>query len=108
MITKMIFEEQETWCKLILWDSGRTATLTDLTSQYRRRGLARSVVKAALEYADWKDLEVFLRVEPFGDAPGMDAAELRAWYMTFGFIYQADGVMLRPRLSERMAQEGSE
>ena len=90
---------------LQVWYDGETAELELVSSKYRRRGNAGAVVQKALDYADFLDLEVVLEVQPFGDGIGMRDHELKAWYMTFGFLSEGNNIMARPRLSERQLEE---
>lgn len=99
------FEHKGASVSMDVWCGDKTASLELISSQYKRRGLASHVVNKALEYADFLDLEVVLQVQPFGDeAVRMPKDELRAWYMTMGFVYEGDSVMARKRKSERSSE----
>lgn len=96
------FETNKTSAVLDVWYDDKTAELSLISSKYKKRGLATQVLKGALEYADFYDLEVVLEVYPFTDSHHkMDEAELKSWYMTFGFMLEGDNTMARPRKSER-------
>ena len=94
------FEHHRANVTLDVWDDTLTGSIELVSSKYKKRYLATYAMKKALQYADFLDLELILEVNPFGsEGHGMDSAELRAWYMTFGFVYEGDGVMARPRKS---------
>lgn len=96
------FETHKTSAVIDVWDDKKTAELELVSSKYKKRGLATQALNDALEYADFYDLEVVLEVCPFTDSHHkMDEAELKAWYMTFGFKLEGDNLMSRPRKSER-------
>lgn len=101
MSASVTFEINQSSVKMELWDD-KTAEIALVQSQYKKRGLATRAMKAACEYADYHDLELVLTVSPFG-SPGhqLEEAELKAWYMTFGFLNEGDSVMARPRKSDR-------
>jgi len=96
------FEHKGASVSMDVWCGDKTASLELISSQYKRRGLATHVVNKAIAYADFLDLELVLQVMPFGDENvRMPKEDLRAWYMTFGFVYEGDSVMARKRKSER-------
>ena len=99
----VIFGFEGASAELELWENGMTATLSALNARFKMRGTGNVVLEQALEYADWKQLEVVLEVSPFGEAAGMDKTELRAWYMSKGFKWEGDGVMARPAKTEQAA-----
>ena len=96
------FEKYQSTVKMELWADEKTAEVALVSSQYKKRGLGGAVMTAAIEYADFYDLELVLTVSPFG-SPGhqMEEAELKAWYMTFGFKNTGENTMCRPRKSLR-------
>jgi hypothetical protein len=95
------FEHKGASVTLDVWDN-RMGSLDLVSSKYKKRGLATNVVRKAVEYADFLDLELVLEVHPFGDElHRMDNAELKAWYMTFGFKLEGDNIMSRKRKSMR-------
>lgn len=96
------FEHKGASVSMDVWCGDKIGSLELVSSKYKKRGLATHVVRKAVEYADFLDLELVLTVQPFG-TPGnqMEEAELKAWYMTFGFHLEGDGVMARKSLSAR-------
>lgn len=114
------FEHKGASVVMDVWCGDKYGSIELVSSKYKRRGLATHVMKKAIEYADFLDLELVLTVHPFGEdrLRTPDAAELRAWYMTFGFVWEGDDAMSRPRKSadnarideavERAFQEGTE
>lgn len=105
MSTSVTFEINQSSVKMELWSDNKTAEVALVQSQYKKRGLATQALKAACDYADFYDLELVLTVSPFG-TPGhqLEEADLKAWYMTFGFLNEGDGVMARPRKSANDAR----
>jgi len=101
------FEHKGASVSMDVWCGDKTGSLELVSSKYKKRGLATHVMRKAIAYADFLDLELVLTVQPFG-TPGnqMEEADLKAWYMTFGFQLEGDGVMARIRKSERSNPEG--
>lgn len=96
------FEIDRASANVNVFNDGKTAELSLISSRYKKRHYGTAVMKKVLDYADAFDLELVLEVHPFGDAPNkMDEAELKSWYMTFDFVLEGDGVMSRKRKSER-------
>jgi hypothetical protein len=96
------FENKGAVITMDIWYDNKTASIEAVSSKYKRRGLATGLMRLAIAYADMLDVETVLTVAPFGTPQrDPDAAELRAWYMTFGFNWEGDDVMSRPRKSER-------
>lgn len=96
------FENKGAVISMDVWYDNKTASIEAVSSKYKKRGLAGGLMRVALAYADFLDVEVVLTVHPFGDAQrDPDAAELRAWYMTFDFKWEGDDVMSRTRKSDR-------
>lgn len=89
------FTYQGASASLEVWDDGETATLATIHSKFRKRGAGRKVLALVLQYADALDLTLLLEVVPFGDEPRMSATELKALYMSAGFLNQGGNIMKR-------------
>jgi predicted GNAT family acetyltransferase len=99
------FEHKGASVAMDVWCGDKMGSIDLVSSRYKKRGLATKVMHKACEYADFLDLELVLTISPFGDErTQMDKPELRAWYMTFGFLYEGDDVMCRKRATERVEQ----
>lgn len=89
------FSYQGASASLEVWDDGKTATLATIHSKFRKRGAGSKVLGLVLQYADALNLTLLLEVVPFGDEPRMSATDLKALYMTVGFVSQGGNVMKR-------------
>lgn len=102
------FEKNKASAVLDVWYDGKTAELCLISSKFKKRHRATQIMHEVLTYVDAMDLEVVLEVYPFTDDHiKMDSAELKAWYMTFGFHLEGDNIMSRKRKSEREANRQS-
>lgn len=99
MSYEVIFTYQEASATLTIWeDEFNTATLSSLSSKYRKRRTATVVLKKALEYVDMLGLDdLYLEVGPFGDEPRMSETDLKAWYMSHDFYSVGGNIMVRAR-----------
>jgi len=99
------FELRGSSVSMDVWDDGNTGSIELVSSKYKKRGLATQAMWKALEYADYLNLELVLEVHPFGEGLNrMDNAELKAWYMTFGFKLEGDNIMSRPCATQRSSE----
>lgn len=96
------FEHKGASVVMDVWCGDEIGSIELVSSKYKKRGLATHAMRKAMEYADFLNIELVLTVSPFGkELNKMDEADLKAWYMTFGFVLEPDDVMARPRLAER-------
>ena len=63
----------------------------------RNDGAASEAMQAVCIEADTHRVELFLEVEPFGDAAGPDVGSLAGWYRRFGFVGDASEMIREPR-----------
>lgn len=99
------FESHGSSVSMDVWSDGKTGSIELVSSKYKKRGLATRVMRKAIEYADFLNLELVLEVHPFGEGLNrMDNADLKAWYMTFGFKLEGDNIMSRPCQTERSSE----
>lgn len=85
---------------ITVWDDEKTAVLETIESEFRRHGSAQTIMRRVVAYADAFDLVLLLKVTPFGDEPKMTAPELKAFYMSHGFISQGSNIMARHPVKE--------
>jgi hypothetical protein len=102
------FTYQGASASLEVWDDGKTATLATIHSKFRKRGAGRKVLALVLQYADALDLTLLLEVVPFGDEPRMSAPELKALYMSVGFVSQGGSIMKREPIRAQELEVPSE
>jgi hypothetical protein len=102
------FSYQGASASLEVWDDGKTATLATIQSTFRKRGAGRKILGLVLQYADALDLTLVLQVVPFGDEPRMSATELKALYMSVGFLSQGGNVMKREAIRTQEQEIASE
>lgn len=91
---------------------GHTCAIADLTEigerhyelnrinvpvQYRRRQYGTILMQIVLADADKEGVTIYLWINgTAGGLTGMNEAELRNWYTSFGWITNQDGSMTRP------------
>lgn len=68
-----------------------------ITPTARGVGWASKLMEAVIAWADERGIGLFLNCSPYGDAPGLDAVSLEAFYARRDFAWHDDWeLLLRP------------
>jgi len=82
-------------CTIIVWEDENTATIDTLSADYKRRGHGTGLMQRVANWADGVQINLILRVAPFGDEPKLSYPQLKQFYKRFGFRENSYDIMSR-------------
>lgn len=83
--------------EITVWEEDNLGSLSDVHTDYRRKGHATALMTRIVAFADILKLDLMLEAFPFGSGEKMTVPQLIEFYRKFGFELEpeSDSVMSR-------------